>query len=60
MDLFSVDFTESELQIIRQSLDIIQLYGKDAKLIANLQIKLEQTLIEINQKLSSSKPQKVK
>jgi hypothetical protein len=60
MDLFSVDFTESELQVIRQSLDIIQLYGKDAKLIANLQTKLEQTLTEINEKLRPSKTQKVK
>lgn len=60
MDLFSVDFTEGELQIIRQSLDVIQLYGKDAKLIANLQNKLEQNLIEINEKLRPSRTQKVK
>jgi hypothetical protein len=60
MDLFSVDFTESELQVIRQSLDVIQLNGKDAKFVANLQTKLEQTLTEISEKVRSSKIQKVK
>ena len=32
---------KQELEILRESLNIIQIYGKDAKLIADLQNKLE-------------------
>jgi hypothetical protein len=60
MNLISVDFTQLELQIIRQSLDVIQLNGKDAKFVASLQNKIENVLIEINQKLANDKADKVK
>jgi len=39
-------FTTVELQLMRQSLDVITISGKDAKTVANLQIKLEQLLQE--------------
>jgi hypothetical protein len=41
MDLFSVDFTLGELALLRQSLDVITITGKDAKFVASLQTKLE-------------------
>lgn len=39
-------FTLIELQLMRQSLDVITIVGKDAKTVANLQTKLEQILEE--------------
>ena len=47
MDIFSIDLTPQEISILRQSLDIITLTGKDAKTIASLQIKLESEIAEI-------------
>ena len=47
MDVFSVDLTLSELQVLRQSLDIITLTGKDAKFIAGLQSKLEHEITQV-------------
>ena len=42
-------FTAQDLSILRQSLDIITITGKDAKYIASLQIKIEQELDNIVQ-----------
>jgi hypothetical protein len=39
-------FTLIELQLMRQSLDVITIVGKDAKTVATLQTKLEQVLEE--------------
>lgn len=39
-------FTLIELQLMRQSLDVITIVGKDAKTVATLQTKLEQILEE--------------
>jgi len=47
MDIFSIDFTQNELQFIRQSLELINIQGKDAKFVASLQFKLENELNEI-------------
>jgi hypothetical protein len=47
MDIFSIDVTHNELNFIRQSLDTVQISGKDAKFLANLQSKLEHELSEI-------------
>lgn len=41
MNVFSVDFSIAELQLLRQSLDVITITGRDAKIIATLQVKLE-------------------
>lgn len=41
-------FTQPELQLLRQSLEVITILGKDAKTVSTLQIKLEQ-LIQENQ-----------
>jgi hypothetical protein len=47
MDIISVDFTLSELSLLRQSLDMITINGKDAKLVASLQTKLEEAMIAL-------------
>lgn len=39
-------FNIVELQLMRQSLDVITIVGKDAKTVANLQIKLEEVIQE--------------
>ena len=60
MDLFSVDFTPNELSILRQSLDVITITGKDAKTIASLQVKLEHEITQIAEALSSKTTKKPK
>lgn len=60
MNIFSVDFTLGELQVIRQSLDVITITGKDAKVIANLQLKLENEMAQIQQMQQEAELQKQK
>lgn len=48
MNLFSVDFTPSELNCIRQSLDLMTVKGTDAKFLASLQVKIENEIMEIS------------
>jgi hypothetical protein len=45
MNLFSVEFTPSELNCIRQSLDLMTVQGTDAKFLANLQVKIEKEIM---------------
>jgi hypothetical protein len=47
MNIFSVDLTLQELHLLRGSLDIVTLAGKDAKFVASLQIKLESEIQQI-------------
>jgi hypothetical protein len=58
MNLFSVDFTLGELQIIRQSLDVISISGKDARILAALQIKLESEMQNIQTMLQQAEFEK--
>lgn len=58
MDLFSIDFTQNELQVLRQSLEIITITGKDAKFIASLQMKLESEMQQITEMLLTAEQQK--
>ena len=55
METTLLELTEVELQVTRQALDIIQLNGKDAKLIASLQTKLENSILEIVQRKETGK-----
>lgn len=55
-------FSLAELQLLRQSLDVITISGKDAKTVATTQLKLEkiiseetQKLEELNQQIASNK-----
>jgi hypothetical protein len=58
MDLFSLDFTPNELNFIRQSLDLVTIKGTDAKFLADLQIKIENELIEIQHLIQQEQQQK--
>ena len=58
MNLFSIDLSPNEIALLRQSLDIITIPGKDAKFIANLQQKLEHELSEINNMVNIQEQQK--
>ena len=58
MDLFSIDFTLNELQVLRQSLDIVTITGKDAKFIASLQIKLESEMQQITEMMQAAEQKK--
>jgi hypothetical protein len=51
MNIFSIDLTVNEIQLLRQSLDIISIKGTDAKFLANLQSKFENELIQIQEML---------
>jgi hypothetical protein len=44
MDIFSIDLTIQEINLLRQSLDVITITGKDAKFVGGLQYKLETEL----------------
>lgn len=45
--LYSIDLTPLEVAFIRQSLDAVTINGKDAQFLANLQIKIEGEMFEI-------------
>jgi len=47
MELYSVDLTTAEIQLMRQALDVITITGKDARFVANTQLKLEHDLKQI-------------
>jgi hypothetical protein len=47
MEIFSIDLTLNELNFIRQSLETVTIQGKDAKFLANLQMRLEHELSEV-------------
>jgi hypothetical protein len=57
MEVYSIEITPKEISFIRQALDLVNILGKDAKFVADLQIKLENELIQIQsiQKESSKK-----
>ena len=58
MNIFSIDLTVNEIQLLRQSLDIISIKGTDAKFLSNLQIKLENELIQIQEILKQEEVKK--
>jgi hypothetical protein len=55
MEIFSIDITPQELAFIRQSLDLVTISGKDAKFVANLQTKVENKMMEIQNIKEQSK-----
>jgi hypothetical protein len=54
MDIFSIELTLPEIQTLRQSLDVINIVGKDARFLASLQIKLENELEQITTMMSAT------
>lgn len=59
MDIFSIDVTHNEIAFIRQALDLVTVSGKDAKFLVNLQIKLENELIQIEQLKKATEQKKI-
>lgn len=59
MNIFSIDLTPNELNFIRQSLETVQISGKDAKFLANLQVKIEHELSEIQRMLNEEEQKKM-
>lgn len=58
MDIFSIDLTHNEINFIRQCLDLPSISGKDAKFLANLQTKIENELIQIDEMLRQDQQKK--
>ena len=58
MNIFSIDLTVNEIQLLRQSLNIISIKGTDAKFLANLQIKLENELLQIQEIIKQEETKK--
>jgi len=42
-----IEYSTVELNLIRQALDVIQIQGKDAKFIADLQLKIDHNIFLI-------------
>lgn len=59
MNIFSIDFTVAELQLLRQSLDVITITGRDAKIISALQVKLETEIAACNSLMQAEQIKKV-
>jgi hypothetical protein len=57
MEVYSIEISPKEISFIRQALDLVNILGKDAKFVADLQIKLENEILQIQkfQKESSKK-----
>ena len=60
MNLFSIDLMHGEIQLLRQSLDLISISGKDAKFVATLQVKLEREMAQIQEILKQEEAKKQK
>jgi hypothetical protein len=58
MNIFSIDLDPNEIQFLRQALDIVSIKGTDAKFVANLQIKLENELIQIQEIIKQEETKK--
>ena len=60
MNIFEVELSLNEIQLLRQSLDIIRISGKDAKFVATLQVKLEREIEQIQEILKQEEAKKQK
>ena len=56
--MFQIEFQLHELQFLRGALDAINIPGKDAKYLANLQSKLENEISDIQRLLAEQNEQK--
>jgi len=55
---YQIGFTVEEISIVRQSLDIIQIQGKSARVIANLQDKFDEAIMNIQFTLQAEEVKK--
>jgi len=58
MDIFTIELTHNEIVFIRQCLELPSITGRDAKFLANLQIKLEGEITEIEGMLKAEEEEK--
>lgn len=59
MNVFTIEnLTVEELKVLRQSLNVIEIKGASAQFIANLQLKLDNELMQINQMLQQEELKK--
>ncbi len=59
MIMYPIELSKEEFGLLRQSLDIIQIQGKSAKFVANLQDKLDEQLFQIDMNLKMEEAQKI-
>lgn len=59
MIMYPIELSKEEFGLLRQSLDIIQIQGKSAKFVANLQDKLDEQLFQIDINLKMQEAEKL-
>ena len=59
MIMYPIELTKEEFGLLRQSLDIIQISGKSAKFVANLQDKLDEQLFQIDLNIKMEEAEKL-
>lgn len=57
--MYPIELTKEEFVLLRQSLDIIQIAGKSAKFVANLQDKLDEQLFQIDINIKMEEAEKL-
>ena len=57
--MYPIELTKEEFGLLRQSLDIIQISGKSAKFVANLQDKLDEQLFQIDLNIKMEEAEKL-
>jgi len=57
--MYPIELSKDEFILLRQSLDIIQIQGKSAKFVANLQDKLDEQLFQIDMNLKMQEAEKL-
>jgi hypothetical protein len=56
---YSVDLSMEEISLMRNALDAIQIQGSNAKLVAGLQTKLEDSLLQIQMNLQMQEQERL-
>lgn len=59
MYIVSMDLTPNELNFVRQALDLVSIKGTDAQFLANLQLKFERELAEIQRLAEEEERRKI-
>jgi hypothetical protein len=57
--MYPIELSKDEFSLLRQSLDIIQIQGKSAKFVANLQDKLDEQLFQIEMNIKMEEAEKL-
>lgn len=57
--LYPIEFSLEELTLLRQSLDLIQISGKSAKMVAGLQEKFEEGLFQVKTNLQIQEQERI-